>query len=64
MSDLKRIECHRMAQFICAVHAKSLADARCKPRMGRTKKLDWHNEYDAMAATELGELLYKKLVIP
>lgn len=54
----RELECHRLAQTIEVLFAKDRASSR---RRGRSK-IDWHEEYDPHAATELGNLIYNRIV--
>jgi hypothetical protein len=56
------MECHYLAQTIETIHAKELARRhRGWGRNGKDKNA-WRDEYDPLAATELGNLLYNRLV--
>lgn len=47
---------HRLAHFIETVHAKDRAKLRNGP--GRGQRVKWPEEFDPLAATCLGELIY------
>jgi hypothetical protein len=49
---MNMVECHRLAQFIEATHAKEKAIVK-----GRVR-LRWEDLYDPLAATCLGDLIY------
>lgn len=47
---------HRLAHFIEGVHAKERAKLKRGP--GRGPKIAWAEEFDPLAATCLGDLIY------